>query len=110
MHALRYVAVVLALTFAQSECQNSCPNRGMDYRTPTNIASFSNIATWQECATLCAKITAPERCEFWGWLDFTSPVYPGYCWLKERNGEYVSSNHGVSGSKDCHNSDIIHGA
>ena len=102
MHVLPYVAAVLALTFAQSECQNSCPNRGMDYRTPTNIASFSNIATWQECATLCAKITAPERCEYWSWLDFTSPVYPGYCWLKENNGEYVSSEHCVSGSKDCH--------
>ena len=95
------------LIVAQTECQGSCPNRGMDYRTHTNIASLSNIATWQECAALCAKITAPERCEYWSWLDSTSPVYPGYCWLKENNGEYVLcrgiySEHCVSGSKDCH--------
>ena len=108
MHVFPHVAVVLALTLAQTECQSSCngsgmfpPEFGMDYRTPSNIASFWNIATWQECAALCAKITAPEQCEYWSWLDFTSPVYAGYCWLKESNGEYVSSNHGISGSKDC---------
>ena len=102
MQVFLYVAVVLTVALAQTGGQSSCPKRGMDYWTPSNIASFANIEDWQECAELCAKITAPKRCEHWSWLDLTSPHYPGYCWLKESIGKYKASKHCVTGSKDCH--------